>query len=62
MTRKKYAQVGTGTRAGMFSNAILEDFNATAELVARCYSNPGRLALSLSAAQQVTDVCWHEQG
>ena len=46
----------------MFSNAILEDFNATAELVALCDSNPGRLALNLSAAQQSTDACRQEQG
>ena len=46
----------------MFSGAILGQFNETAELVALCDSNPGRLALNLSAAQQSTDACRQEQG
>ena len=52
MTRKRYAQVGTGTRAGMFSGAILGEFNETAALVGLCDSNPGRLAVGLSKAHQ----------
>lgn len=36
MTRKRYAIVGTGGRAGLFFNAITQTYRDTAELVAFC--------------------------
>ncbi|TDF99178.1 Gfo/Idh/MocA family protein [Paenibacillus piri] len=42
-TRKKYAVVGTGGRAGFFYNAIARDFKETSELVAFCDVNQTRM-------------------
>lgn len=39
----RYALVGTGTRAKMFINPIVQDYRDDAELVAICDTNPGRL-------------------
>lgn len=43
-TRKRYALVGTGSRAEMFVRAIARDHADTASLVALCDLNPHRLA------------------
>ncbi len=42
--RKRYAVVGVGSRARMFTSAITGKFSATSEVVAVCDSNAGRLA------------------
>ncbi|KAL2417631.1 hypothetical protein ABEF95_002599 [Exophiala dermatitidis] len=42
-TRKRYALVGTGGRAGFFYTAIAQDFKDTAELVAFCDTNQTRM-------------------
>ena len=41
----RYAQVGVGGRSLMFSEAIVETYAETSELVALCDVNPGRLKL-----------------
>ncbi len=41
--KKRYVQVGTGVRAGMYIEALNQDFKGAGELVALCDSNPGRL-------------------
>jgi predicted dehydrogenase len=43
MARKRYAQVGIGDRSFLFTQAIVERFADTAELVALCDLNEGRL-------------------
>lgn len=43
MTAKRYAIVGTGSRAGMFSSALCKDFKDHGSLVALCDSNPTRM-------------------
>src|SRR5688572_9061863 len=43
--RKRFVQVGVGSRARMFQDAIWGPHRAHAELVAICDVNPGRLAL-----------------
>ncbi|KAJ4504208.1 hypothetical protein HRR83_008542 [Exophiala dermatitidis] len=42
-TRKRYALVGTGGRAGFFYTAIAQNFKDTAELVAFCDTNQTRM-------------------
>ena len=41
--KKRYAQVGLGGRSLMFSNAVIDTFADSCELVALCDTNPGRL-------------------
>ena len=43
MNRKRYALVGTGSRAAMYISAIAHDLKDTAELVAVCVTTPGRM-------------------
>ena len=43
MTKKRYAQVGIGARSLMYSEAIVEQYPETNELVALCDNNLGRL-------------------
>jgi predicted dehydrogenase len=45
MTRKRYAQVGMGSRANLYVHSIAERFADTAELVGMCDNNEGRLRL-----------------
>src|SRR5215218_2562241 len=42
-TAKRYALVGTGSRAEMFERAIARDHAATSSLVALCDTNPVRV-------------------
>ena len=42
--RKRYAVVGVGSRARMFTNAMTGKFRDTSEVVAICDKNAGRLA------------------
>jgi predicted dehydrogenase len=44
--RRRFAIVGTGHRHEMFQNAIENDFKGTAELVALCDKNPGRIQVA----------------
>ncbi len=50
MARIRYAQVGLGDRSRMYTEAILERFQAEAELVALCDVNEGRLGLRAAIA------------
>ncbi len=43
--RKRYVQVGLGSRSKMYSRAIIDQFSGTAALVGLCDSNAGRLQL-----------------
>ncbi|MBN1436539.1 MAG: Gfo/Idh/MocA family oxidoreductase [Sedimentisphaerales bacterium] len=42
---KSYCMVGTGSRAIMFRDAFMESFRETAQILAICDRNPGRLEL-----------------
>jgi len=46
VARKRYAIVGNGHRSRMYQNAISTSFRDSAELVAVCDLNPGRMALA----------------
>ena len=41
--KKRYAQVGTGSRSGMYTKAIVQRYGDIAELVAICDVNEGRM-------------------
>lgn len=43
-SKKRYVQVGVGSRSMMFSHALLGDLSEHGELVAICDINPGRLS------------------
>ena len=43
MSRKRYAQVGVGSRGWMYSQAVVETYRETAEMVGFCDTNAGRL-------------------
>jgi len=43
--RKRYAQVGLGTRSNMFTNALVDTYRNQTELVAFCDRNQGRMDL-----------------
>jgi predicted dehydrogenase len=43
--KKRYAQVGTGGRASMYTSALVETYPETSDLVGLCDRNPGRLGL-----------------
>ncbi|MEM7117413.1 MAG: Gfo/Idh/MocA family oxidoreductase [Chloroflexota bacterium] len=43
--KKRYAQVGVGSRAFMYTAAIIERYGGTSELVGLCDRNEGRLGL-----------------
>lgn len=45
--RKRYAVVGVGSRARMFTRAITDDFRDDNEIVAVCDNNAGRAALAV---------------
>ena len=51
MTKVRYVQVGLGSRSEMYSEAIVERFAATCELVGLCDSNAGRLTQRAEWAQ-----------
>jgi len=52
--RKRYAQVGIGSRSGMFTNAILDSFSNSCELVALCDTNQGRMDVR---NRRIADKC-----
>ncbi|GAB4517115.1 MAG: Gfo/Idh/MocA family oxidoreductase [Anaerolineae bacterium] len=45
MSKKRYAQIGLGSRSMMYTHAIVDQFADSSELVALCDSNEGRLRL-----------------
>ena len=47
---KRYAQVGLGSRAVIFQEAVLETFSKTCQMVGYCDSNPGRLKRAVDGA------------
>ncbi|WP_152364200.1 Gfo/Idh/MocA family oxidoreductase [Microlunatus speluncae] len=54
MTRKRYALVGTGSRARMYLKALTETHADVGELVALCDTNPVRLAYHSEQLQPAT--------
>ena len=50
--RKRYAVVGVGSRARMFTSAITGKFSSTSEVVAVCDRNAGRLARAVKVISQ----------
>ncbi|MCW5849684.1 MAG: Gfo/Idh/MocA family oxidoreductase [Anaerolineae bacterium] len=52
MARTRYAQVGLGDRSRMFSEAVVERFAETSELVALCDRNEGRARLRQAWARE----------
>lgn len=50
--RKRYAVVGVGSRARMFTNAITGKFRASSEVVAVCDRNAGRLARAVKVISE----------
>jgi predicted dehydrogenase len=43
VSKKRYAQVGLGSRSEMYTTALVDYFRSSSELVGLCDSNPGRL-------------------
>jgi predicted dehydrogenase len=52
MTKKRYVQVGVGDRSRMYLEAMVDRFADTAELVALCDKNEGRLRLQAKLIQE----------
>ena len=50
--RKSYAQVGTGGRAAMFQEAVLDTFASNCRMVGYCDNNAGRLASAVEHARE----------
>ena len=50
-TRKRYAQVGLGSRGFMYTQAIVGDYAEHCEMVGFCDANPGRLKRYVDYAQ-----------
>jgi predicted dehydrogenase len=48
---RRYAIIGTGSRHELYQDAIEQTYRDSAELVALCDSNPGRLALARQRSQ-----------
>lgn len=53
-TRKRYAQVGTGARAGLYYEALAGQYRDRAELVGFCDVNPARIAY---ANRRLAELC-----
>jgi predicted dehydrogenase len=45
MSKRRYAQVGIGSRSGMYTRALTETYADSCELVGLCDVNPGRVEL-----------------
>jgi predicted dehydrogenase len=52
--RKRYALVGTGSRARMYQDAVLKTYAEHGEMVGYCDNNAGRLKLAQDRARQQT--------
>jgi predicted dehydrogenase len=52
--RKRYAVVGTGSRARMYQDAVLQTYAEHGEMVGYCDNNAGRLKLAQERARQQT--------
>jgi predicted dehydrogenase len=52
--RKRYAQVGTGSRARMYQDAVNKTYAAHCEMVGYCDNNAGRLKLAQERAHEQT--------
>ena len=50
--RRRYAIVGTGSRSRMYQDAVEETYRASAELVAFCDTNPGRMQLAQQRSER----------
>lgn len=50
MTKKRYVQVGLGSRSQMYTNAMLGSYAEYCEIVGFCDTNEGRLALRVKQA------------
>lgn len=54
--RKRYAQIGLGGRHKMFRDAVMDTYKDSAEMVALCDKNPGRLELSQKQAEETAGL------
>ncbi|MFP4354793.1 MAG: Gfo/Idh/MocA family oxidoreductase [Phycisphaerae bacterium] len=52
MSKKRYAQVGLGSRSGMYTKAIANKYSDTCQIVALCDVNQGRMDLTNRKLQQ----------
>jgi len=50
--KKRYANVGTGSRSRMYQRAIMESFSETCEMVGFCDINIGRLKMAQNIAKE----------
>lgn len=50
--KRRFAQVGLGSRSWMYSFAIVDKYREACDLVALCDSNPGRVALRKAWAEE----------
>ena len=50
--KKRYVQVGLGSRSEMYTRALVEGFNETSELVGVCDSNPGRVQTRVESVRE----------
>jgi len=51
-SRKRYAQVGVGSRSMMYSRAVVESYAEVAEMVGLCDTNAGRVKLRVEWAKE----------
>jgi predicted dehydrogenase len=54
--RRRYALVGTGSRAGMFREAVLKTYAPHCEMVGYCDINLGRLKLAQASAREAAGL------
>lgn len=52
LAKKRYAQVGLGSRSEMYTNALLEGYSETCALVGVCDNNRGRMEARQARARQ----------
>ena len=60
-SRRKYVNVGVGSRSRMYLTAITKTFAEGNELVGICDTNPGRLneaQVRRAQRRQAEEVCW----
>lgn len=56
VAKTRYVQVGTGHRANMYQNAILDTYSDSCELVGFCDTNPGRMRMAQAKVEKKTGV------
>ena len=61
-SRKRYAQVGMGSRSGMYTRAIANDYREHGQMVALCDTNPGRLQRARASHEALAEVATYLAG